>query len=217
MNGNLDEQIQKKEAEFMPLRQRMEELKMEFIKETIVFAAEWYRQTTKEYIAKYPDVTLKMSNEKIASMKNKISTLIQSNEKTISELNNPALWWHQKPNIHDSIEQYTQIADKYPEILDRAVRHALGRLGIILEEFNFSVTASGDTRTYKEFWFDHPRGTNASLLPYYPHLLKWSENMQETIKKYNTLYLQANALFKELQELKDEKKKQQAMSRWDDF
>ena len=63
-----------------------------------------------------------------------------------SELENPALWWHQSPRQLDPIDLYLQVADKYPEILDRAVRHVLGRLGLILEKYGFNVCASGNTR-----------------------------------------------------------------------
>jgi hypothetical protein len=215
MGEDLSAQIAKKEAELAPLRERMEQFKIEFIKETIVFAVEWYRKTVKEYVAKYPEVTLNMSEEKISKMKAKLQALTVNNDKTVDELNNPSLWWHQKPNLHDSIDQYTQISDKYPEKLDRAVRQALGRLGIILEEFRYHVNVSGNAGSFQEFWFEHTEGTISTTVPYYPHLLKWSDEMQETIRKYNIQYLQATKIFKEIQKLVDEKKRQQAMSRWD--
>ena len=66
MSEDIDVLIERKETELSPFRQRMEELKGEFIKETISFASEWYKKTTKEYVAKYPEVTLGMKEEKIA-------------------------------------------------------------------------------------------------------------------------------------------------------
>ena len=149
-------------------------------------------------------------------MKVQVNELIQSSEKIVrAELEKSALWWHQRPRLHDSIGQYLQVADKYPEILDRAVRHVLGRLGLILEEYKFNVSASGNAGSYGEFWFDHPSGDDSTSDPYYPHLLKWSEKMQETIRDYNEQYLKAIAVFDEIQKLKEEKKRQQAMNRWD--
>ena len=215
MSESLDVLIQKREAELSPLRSRMEELKLEFIREMVLFSSDWIRSTVKEYIAKYPQVTLSMSEEKIAKMKAKIAELLKDTEKTVSILNNSALWWHQKPDLHDSKEQYLQVGDKYPEILDRAVRHVLGQLGIILEEFRFHVTVRDHTGSYEEFWFDHSHGADSLPVPYYPHLLKWTEGMQNTIRKYNSQYLQALEVFEEIQRLKEEKKRQQAMSRWD--
>lgn len=215
MSDEIDVLIERKEAELLPLRSHMEELKLEFIKQTIDFASEWYKKTAKEYVTKYPELILSMSEEKIAIMKAEVNELVRNTEKIIKgELDNPALWWHQKPYVHDSIEQYLQIADKYPEILDHAVRLALGRLGIILEEFRFHVTTRGNIGSYQEFWFEHPLNTD-KIIPYYPHLLKWTEEMQDTIRKYNAQYTQAIALYDEIQKLKEQKKRQQALTRWD--
>ena len=215
MSDSIDSLIQKKEAELLPLCVQMEEFKIEFISESADFVSEWFKKTAKEYVTKYPEVILNMSEEKIAKMKAKISELVGNSEKIVKdELGNPELWWHQKPHLHDSVDQYTQIADKYPEILDRAVRHALGNLGTILEAFRFHVTVSGSTGSYDEFWFEHQTSTDQTI-PFYPHLLKWTETMQEIIRKYNTQFKQAISLFDEIQKLKEQKKKQQAISRWD--
>jgi hypothetical protein len=149
-------------------------------------------------------------------MKAQVNDLIRNSERIVKgELENSALWWHQRPSLHDSINQYMQVEDQYPEILDRAVRHVLGRLGLILEKNKFNVSASGNTGSYKEFWFDYPDGAEAASKPKYPHLLKWSENMQETIRDYNEKYTLAIAVFGEIQKLKEAKKRQQALNRWD--
>jgi len=214
--SEIDVQIERIEAELFPLRERMEELKCKFIKETVIFAKEWYKKTTKDYISKYPEVTLSMKEEKMARMKNHVTELVRDTENFVrDELEKPTLWWHQRPRLHDSIEQYQQVADKYPEILDRAVRYALGRLGLILEEYGFNVATIGNRGSFVEFWFDHPFGADSASVPYYPHLLKWSEEMQDIIHEYNAQYLKAIVIFDKFQSLKDEKKRQQAMNRWD--
>ncbi len=216
MSEDIDIQIARKEAELSPFCTRMEKLKNEFIKETVRFASEWYKTTTKEYLTKFSEVTLGMKEEQIAQMKAQVNELIREAEKIVKiELVDVALWWHQRPRLHDSSDQYLQVADKYPIILDREVRHVLGCLGLILEKFNYHVAASGNTGSYQEFWFDYPHGEGSTSTPYYPHLLKWSEEMQDTIRDYNSEYLKAIAIFSEIQRLKDEKKKQQAMNRWD--
>ena len=95
--------IEQKENEFSSLCQLMEELKAEFIKETVSFASEWYKITTKEYVTKYPEVTLGMKEETIAQMKAEVNDLIRNTEKTAqAELDNSALWWHQRSRLHDS-------------------------------------------------------------------------------------------------------------------
>lgn len=215
MSEEIDSAIKEKEDKLMPLRARMEELKEQFIEETCRFTAEWYRKTAKQYIAKYPEVTLGMSEAKIGKMKNEINFLVKSTDKTVREvLDNPKLWWHLKPGVQTSIEQYRQVADKYPEALDKAVRQVLGVLGLILQEYKFNVTASGNSGTYQEYWFAQALGSKATV-PCYPHLLSWSINMQITLKEYHSLYIEAMALYKEMLHLKEEKRSQEALNRWD--
>jgi predicted DNA binding CopG/RHH family protein len=215
MSEEIDILMERKEAELLPLRLHMEELKIEFIKQTVDFTVEWFRKTAKEYITKYPEITLKMSEEKIASMKAKVNQLVKNTEKIVrGELDNSALWWHQKPRLHDSINQYKQVADKYPEALDHAVRHVLGHLGRVLEESGFNVTTSSNTGAYKEFWFENPIGGKQTV-PCYPHLLSWTKEMQDTIKEYDAQFTKAIMLFEEIQQLKEEKKRQEALTRWD--
>ena len=216
MSEDIDGQIKRKETELSFICQCMEELKNEFIKETVSFASEWYKKTTKEYVVKYSEISLGVKEEQIAKMNAQVNELVHDTEKIVkSELDVVVLWWHQRPSLRDSINQYLQVADKYPIILVGAFRHVLGRLGLILEEYKFNVFASGNTGSYAEFWFDKPRGDGFTSVPYYPHLFKWSGEMQGTIQKYHSQYLKAIALYTEIQKLKDEKKQHQAMNRWD--
>ena len=215
MSEEIDTLIERKEAELLPLRSRMEELKIEFTKETVDFAFKWYRKTAKEYVTKYPEITLKMSEEKIANMKATVNELVKNTEKIVrDELDNPALWWHQKPNLHDPIDKYKQVADKYSEVLDHAVRHILGHLGIVLEKFGFNVTTKSNTGAYKEFWFEQSLDGIQTVLCY-PHLLGWTEEMQDIIREYDAQFTQAIAVYNEIQQLKEEKKRQEALTRWD--
>ena len=217
----LDNLIKKKEKELLLFSSRMENLRLDFAKETIDFAIEWYRKTVKTYIMKFPEITLNMKEERIHKMKTKVNELIKNADKIVyDELSNPELWWHQRPNLEDPVDLYTQVSDKYPEIVNRAVRHILGQLGVILEEFGYHVTTTASPGAYPEFWFDsqarfNPQTGRYSSAPYFPHLLKWSKEMQYTIVKYNAQFTLALQLFKETQTHKDEKQKIQANARWE--
>jgi hypothetical protein len=193
----------------------MEELKEQFSKEIVDFASKWFRKTAKDYITKYPEVILSMNEAKIAGLKRRLNDLVEDSERmTKAELNNPALWWHLDPHLHESVERYLQVADKYPEVLDRAVRRILGRLGVLLEEFGFRVTASGNTSTFYEFWFERPIGTHGAT-PCYPHLLLWTEAMQNIVRLYNAQYVPALRLYNEIRQLMEEKQRQEALTLWD--
>ena len=84
MTEEIDGLIEGKEAELSPLRVRMEELREQFKVETAVFAREWYRKTAKDYITKYPEVTLGLSAERIASMKSCVNDLVRSTQKIVA-------------------------------------------------------------------------------------------------------------------------------------
>ena len=49
------------------------------------FASEWYKTTTRAYVSKYPEVTLKITEEKIVQMKANVSELIRNTEKASKE------------------------------------------------------------------------------------------------------------------------------------
>ncbi|HKM59837.1 MAG TPA: hypothetical protein VJY36_03095 [Candidatus Bathyarchaeia archaeon] len=85
---------------------------------------------------------------------------------------------------------------------------------MVLEEFGFHVTTSGNTGTYQEFWFEHPQGSKQTV-PCYPHLLSWTKEMQDIMREYDAQFTQAITLYNEIQQLKEEKTKQEALARWD--
>ncbi len=221
MNENIDFLIEKKEAELRPLYARMEELRLQFIDDTVKFAAKWYAETAKLYVTKYSEITLSLSKEKLASMKAKVNELSRNADKFVkNSLSEPNVWWHQAPRKHDSFSLYEQlgndiVGNRFPEAVDKPVRRALGELGGILEQFGFNVTTGALKGAYPEFWFTCPAGEGTAPYPYFPHLLTWSEEMQDTIQRYNGLFKKAIALYNEVEVLKEEKKKQKAKELWD--
>jgi hypothetical protein len=221
MGGDLDLMIQKKEAELQPFLSRMEALRLQFVDDTAAFAAKWYEIAAKEYVTKYSEIFLKLTKEKLADMKAQVNALSKNAGKTVTNiLSTPDLWWHQAPKLHDSFTQYeklgnAQIGYKFPEKIDKPVRVALGQLGVVLERFGFNVTTNRALKAaYPEFWFT-PRWGTGETRPYYPHTLIWSDEMQDTLQKYNTLFKQAIVMYNQIQKLKDEKEQQQAGDLWD--
>ena len=217
MTEDLDLLIRQKEAELMPLCAQMEELRLEFIGETARFATDWYKNTIKQYVAKYPEVILNMQEEQVGRMKAEVNTLVERAERLVDEeFSKPALWWHMSPELYYSIDAYKQVSDKYPEIVDDAVRRVLGRLGVILEGHGFNVTTSRSIGAYPEFWFNLPSDEDsAKSVPCYPHLLKWSQQMQDIIQSYNGKFEVAILLHNEIKILKEKSKKELAKARWD--
>ncbi len=222
MNEDIDFLIQKKEAELQPLRSRMEELRQQFTNDTARFAAKWYQETAAFYVTKYSIITLSLNKEKIVAMKAKVNELARNADKIVKNaLSDPNIWWHQAPRKHDSFSLYEQlgneqVGNRFPDVVDKPVRHALGELGPILEQFGYNVTTKGAFGgSYPEFWFEYPEGPGSAARPYFPHLLNWSEEMKNTLQKYDGLFKKAVELFNDVEKLKEEKKKREARKLWD--
>jgi hypothetical protein len=216
MSEELSSLIKRKETELEPLRSQMEELRLLFTAETALFVTDWYMETTKNYVAKYPEVILGMKESQIGKIKAEVNELAKRAKVLVDEeFSKPALWWHLNPELRFSIDAYKQVADKYPELLDDAVRRVLGRLGGILEMHGFNVATSRRIGAYPEFWFRHLSDEDSATVPYYPHLLKWSQQMQDVIQMYNAKFEIAILLHNEIKILKERFKKEQAKARWD--
>jgi hypothetical protein len=214
MSENIDILIACKEAEFSPHYALMEKLRMDFTHETILFAPKMFKIIAKEYVSNNAEHILDMGNEQLMRLKSKINLLVTNTEKTVKEvLNNPSFWWHLRPSSQDALNQYLHLDGKPPMILDQAVRQIVGRVGEILQEFHFHVTTRENFGSFDEYWFI--KSTRGAIVPYYPHLLDWSVEMREIIQDYNTQYLTAIAIYKEIELLKEQKTRELALSRWD--
>lgn len=217
MSEDLDLLIQSKETELDPLLLRMDELRLLFVDQVVMFAAKWFEDTARFYVLKRSEVTLNMGKERLFEMKTRVKMLVKNSGKIVKEaLSDPKFWWHKEPHKDVSLFQYEQIEKKFPELLDKPIRRALGHLGVIFEEFGYGVTVvSTHSKPSPEYWFIYPEGPDDAPSPYFPHLLVWSEEMQRIIMRYNELYKQALGLFIEIHKLKEEKERRKAHELWD--
>ena len=219
MIENIDVSIGKKEVELQPLLLHMERCKLQFINDTTQFARAWFVKEALEYAMKKPEITLQLDKEQLAKMKEQVNNLANNADKIVTNsLLDPELWWHRTPHVNADAAAYEQlgndtVGNKFPEVLDKAVRRALGELGTILEQFGYGVTTSALNVSYAEFWFERNQETGG-IHPFFPHLLEWSQEMQNTVMKYDVVYKKGLAVFKEIMLLKDEKKRQEAAALW---
>jgi len=218
MSGNIDALIQSKEAELQPLLSRMEAIRLQFVDDVIEFASDWYRKKAAEYATKKPEVTLNLGKEKLVQMKLHVNELVRNASKIVNgSLADPEVWWHKTPQVNASPSAYEQlgndqVGNKFPEVLDKPVRRALGELGNVLEVFGYGVTTGALRASYPEFWFESAEGV---FRPFFPHLYEWSDEMEDTIARYDVVYKKAIVLFSEITMLEEEKKRQEAKELWD--
>lgn len=215
MVENFDNLIKQKQAELESLKPQMEEIRRQFTLDSAKFVSEWYKKTTEIYIERDADKTINLGKEKLGKMKAKVLKLVESAEAIIDEIfSNQKLWWHL---VEDDNFFYSYYGNRAPDILDKPIRLALGKLGVILEEFGYVKTKSTGSREH-DVWSEWDPSGNYHLSdgrPYYPYSVDWSETMQNTIMRYNELHGQAKRIRQEIDNLRREKKKHQAKNLWD--
>jgi len=220
MNEKIDDLLATKESELASLCCAMQEIKLQFVNVTSHFASQWYKDTARQYITKYLDVSINLATDRFDDLKIKVNHLLTESEKTSEKaLSQPGIWWHEKPELNVAVSQYDQlgnqqVGNKYPEVIDGPIRVALGKLGYLLEEFGFNVKTSAAHGPHgHEYWFQ--KSEEKMVSPYFPHMLEWSKPMQETLQEYNRLYKQALLKLQDIQTIKDEVKKRKIMDFWD--
>jgi hypothetical protein len=221
LTQDLNIEISKREAELKLICQKMEHFRNKFVQETIIFARSWFEETTRIYVLKYSDIALSMSGQALAQMKNMVKKLVEDADRIVLNImSNRTVWWNLEPRKNESLTLYEQLGDekvghKFPEAVDKLVRQALGELGVVLEKFGYNVTVNGaNVAAYPEYWFEKTE-KRSGVHPFYPHLLKWSEPMESALRQYDVLYRSGAGLFVDIESLKDEKKKLEAIQRWD--
>ena len=210
--ANLQKQLELNKLE-------MEEIRKRFIEASAVFIANWYNTTAKNHVFKDPQNTLRLGRDKLSSMKIKLKSLMDDSKKIADEfLDERSLWWHFAPKIENNNNSlYLQSGNKCPEIIDKPIRKALGKLGLILEEYGYNInTKGGNSGDDVSVWNNKnvsPYPSNP--VPYYPDSCDWSKEMRDLLKNYNEIYKKAYSAFSDINLLKQSKIDRQAADLWD--
>lgn len=189
MSKDFDELITQKQEELNSLKSQMEEVRQQFIQDSARFIREWYEQTARYYVkSKGAEITIRLGKDKLKQMKAKVLELMENAEAIANKvLSDPKLWWHL---VEGEDLSYSYFGFNPPYILNKAVSLALGKLGVVLEELGYGQ-------------------------PYHPFGIGWSEEMQNTVKRYWRSHQQAKSKLTEIDSLRKEKKEQQAQNLWD--
>lgn len=217
MTKDIDSLIKQKQEELNSLKLQMEQIRQRFVRDSTMFIRKWYEETTENYVINNAEKTINLGKEKLRQMKTKVLELIENAEEIANKaLSNPELWWHLVEN--DEL-YYDYYGNAPPKILDKAIRYALGKLGTILEKFGYDVKTKSTGISFEgNVWCERDPSGRYHLpdsKPYYPYHVNWSEEMQNSIKKYNEICVKAKKVRKEINSLYNEKKKQQAKNLWD--
>ena len=220
MAESIDTATINEQKELQSRKLEMEEVRQQFIKASAIFIAQWFNVTAKQYVCTDSQNTLELGRDRLSSMKFKLKNLTENAEKIVNEhLADQSLWWHLSFKGEDaSASSYLQYGNKCPAIIDKPIRKALGKLGVILEEYGYDVTTKtgGPARDDISVWNnknESPYPINP--VPYYPNSVDWSMDMKNIMRKYNEIYKQAYDTYSSIKHLQQSKLNKQAADLWD--
>ncbi|MGD6933972.1 MAG: hypothetical protein ACQCN5_07195 [Candidatus Bathyarchaeia archaeon] len=208
MTENFDSTIKSHEIELADLIEKMEEIRIQFIDATAVFASNWFDDTTRKYVTSDTENTLKLGKEKIGELKAKVRKLSsQASQFSEEALSTKELWWHLSLKEMGVLSPYCCSGNRDPEIVNKGVRRVVGKLGPILSEYGFL--------RHEDCWLEHTSKCHGQkVIPYYPYGLIWSQEMRSIMKQYSEIYKQAYTKYKEIVNLKVQKQTEQAIEIW---
>ena len=111
-------------SELQPLLSRMERLRLQFVNDTIGFAALWFEEKAREYATKKREITMSLGMEQLAQMKAQVCQLARNADRIVRDaLEDPDFWWHLTPHMNAPAAAYEQlgndkVGNKFPEGLD---------------------------------------------------------------------------------------------------
>jgi len=211
LTANFNEQIISKEAESDNLKIQLEEVRSRFIDVSIKFIQEWYQQTTESYVKRKAEHTLSLGEEKLSQMKLKVNKLVEDADKIAREFLSDESIWCPLQEVGNSTDIFRKIGKK----LDAHIRLALGRLGVILEEFGYVLMKPTDSFA-SGVWLERDSSGHhlRNARPYYPFAMQMSDEMNEIMKEYEKLCRRAREKLREIALLRREKQEYEAMELW---
>ena len=217
MGDNFDSRIEAAQKDLEVTFANMEQLREEFIAATVEFMEPWYWDQTETMVTRRPEITKQLGVDKLAQLKADVKSL-QENCATIAAefLADERLWWHQKRGE----QAYSYHENRPPGGLDKAVRLIAGKLGPILERYDYlsgKLDRISPLQSH-EVWRERDASGSyhpANARPYHPYGFDWSERMRAVLKNYADLLQEGVRQASEIDGLKHAKERSEARDLWE--
>ncbi len=201
---DLQDKIAEAQRQVATTHKEMGETVQAFIAAATEYMKDWYWKQAETVVTANFARTQSLEPTQLTALKSDIHTL-QDNAGAIlqEELGKDDLWWHRKPGKQT---YYRSGETRGPDHIDKALRLAAGRLGILLARYGY---LNPGTRTHVD-WSDASTGR---LM--YPHMLDLSKDMLDHIDGYLRLQQRAGSEQTQLESLLRKKAEGEAKSLWD--
>ena len=154
---------------------RMEDLKIQFIQETVDFTKNWYLDKLDEFIVGMPEFTSKLTDDQLLKMKAeamKLSNLIDEDvENAVENLT----WWHKDTNLRINDDIYRNLDHFFNE----EYTAILGRIGEVLSKYGYLPRVEMNV-----FGFSCYKDSNNLYAYHFINPVSWSYGMKKRMDNY---------------------------------
>jgi hypothetical protein len=210
MQRNLEDEISAVKTELETITNQGEQIRKDFISETIQFVNNWYWSRTENIVKEKSPITKQIGIQNLSQMKKDIKQLQGQSSKIVNNLlQDQNLWWHLIPDKLPDLYSGRQFTNPF----DKAVRLAAGQLASVLEKYKYLSSLDGEPEIWREY--DNSGihlAPNARLM--YPYRMEWSEKMRTLMKQYEDLRNKAYPVVESMIQLKLEKSYKEAFDLW---
>ncbi|MGP8080468.1 MAG: hypothetical protein ACLPVI_08180 [Dehalococcoidales bacterium] len=210
MQSNLDDEVSSAKTQLETLTNQGEQIRKDFISETIQFINNWYWLKIEDIIKDKFQITKQIGILNLSQMKKDIKQLQGQSFKIVNNLlQDQNLWWHLTPDKLPDLYSGRQFIDPF----DKKVRLAAGQLALVLEKYNYLSSPEGEPEIWREY--DSSGIHHApNARPMYPYHMEWSEKMKILVKQYEDIRNKAYPVIESIIKLELEKSRKEAFDLW---
>jgi len=159
----------------------LEVISVNINKDINIFIKNWIISTSKYFFSSYPLITNKMSEELKSDFLKEVNYLAEN----IEPFEDDTIWWHK---AQDKQFDYKN----FHTLIEEKVRTKFGKLGYILEYFNFILKDKFDSEGFK-----CSRAGNNDYEFKYIYMIYWSKQIKIGFDHYNDNYKYAKEIIRQ--------------------
>jgi len=206
-----DKKIEDLTVKVNQTRDEMATVYKTFLDEIEICINDFYKKKIREYVKKYPDITMDLGHDGLANLKSECSELLDEIPGIIeTELGKDRLWSHKwslktlkkEPRAGYGYKTHYPIYDEDTHIKD-ALRHVLGYVGVLLTKYDY----------LKEGLSNFVIAADGKMI--YNHDINYSEGIKNSLKIYFEMDSRLFDLLSGIKSTEKKKTEAEAEDLWD--
>ncbi|PHB06792.1 hypothetical protein COE84_28370 [Bacillus wiedmannii] len=204
---NFDEQIAEKKQQKQQLVDAMEIKKELFLEELIKYTIDWFEKTTLSIIKDNPEKVIGLGEVKARELKGNLKGLKEKSPELVQQyLGDKDFWWHTNEDSESHYNSH-RLMNKHEE----QIKLMFGELGNILIQYEIESVSSGHGTNYSSQWnfVDYNRKKVK-----YGYGLAFPSELIGITNGYRELIMETQDINREVEELEENKKKDNVEEWW---